>query len=96
MPYGLVNKKLPDSEQSHLFNSGETLDKRLSPQGLYSGRILFAVNQLHRIAIAGVAATLAAIMLLNSTPEIIGDAGVEGLITALDNVDKPWHILQDS
>jgi hypothetical protein len=49
------------------------------------------MNEFYGMAIFGVSAAVTAIVLADAALEVISDAGVEGMVTAVDYIDVPGH-----
>jgi hypothetical protein len=82
-------KSLGSSNEQFLFLSGKGFHRCFSSERLASAGGFFVVDQLYRATAASVARRLPVVVLLASLREILGDARVEGVIRAPQDVDEP-------
>lgn len=66
----------------------EFFNCRLTHRGLAAVCVHFAVDNAHRFVCAGVVPAFACLVLGKASTQICGDAGIERLVGALDNIDR--------
>lgn len=78
------------TDQAQLLIAAEFLDGRFTPVGAAAGMIIFAVNHFHRLAAIEVFRTAwMALVFLKAPLQLGSDAGIQAVIVAADDVDRP-------
>ena len=72
--------------------SGQALNKRLALEGRTATGLLFAIDECDRQAAAGVLGTSAVVVFGDSFVCVAGNACVQTLVRAFDNIDKPTSV----
>ena len=83
------NSNLFFTAQTELFFSRVCLDLYLALNGELMVRVSFGIFQDHRLPDPRISAPLGRIVLMNAPLDIPGDADVERLVAAFDNIDMP-------
>ena len=83
------------NDQPLLLQVGQLFDSRFLTQGSGFVRYLLTVDHLHRTAAAGTSGCRTCIVLRQTALRVVGNAGVESIIRAAQDVYMPvlFHIL---
>ena len=82
-------------DQIHFLQPAETFDLDFPFQGGAVVRARFFIDQRYRFAGAGVTAFAGMVVLMDPPAYVGGDTGVQGLIAALRDVNKPVLVVQE-
>lgn len=82
-------KNSPARDEGQLVPAWEPFDRRFPPEGLGLVCRILGVCKLQRQSAAGVFGALPGLMGFQTAGKVVGTAGVEGAVTAAEDIDAP-------